>query len=422
MADSVETPAADVSPYLKQARIRDYPPLRDAGVNFKPGLNIIIGPNGSGKTRFIELVSKLIHPYQVHERGTECELELGGYDGRLTITFHEPEQDPDPLVSQYGPTPPLEVRVQAEASSGSSDDFLSAIREAGLDYRHLYPILAHHGVPLKGLPLVDASATFAFGEMGRIRLDPPFGSSPEAAPLLVGEIFNAFTLVNAKRPRRVNGKAVPAPSTAEAQALTERIVTAYLAFLNPFLKQHSPIGEVRLSRPYQIFENLAQRETLVKGLVFEYLVAASWLPFEALSDGTKRILYLISQLVMPWATSASSITTPPNFSLHIPVRIIFLEEPELGIHPVQLAKLLSLIKEVAQTQQVIMTTHAPQVLDMLGADELDRITICSLDPEKGTQFHKLTEAKQEQARVYMKEVGFLSDYWRYSYLEETEAK
>lgn len=114
----------------------------------------------------------------------------------------------------------------------------------------------------------------------------------------------------------------------------------------------------------------------------------------------------------------------PNVSLDVSNRakIIFLEEPELGIHPHQLHRLLSLIREVSSKSQIIMTTHAPQVLDMLGANELDRITVCSLDPEKGTQFHKLTEEKQEQARVYMQEVGFLSDYWRYSYLEETEAE
>ena len=113
---------------------------------------------------------------------------------------------------------------------------------------------------------------------------------------------------------------------------------------------------------------------------------------------------------------------PTPFALEIPVRIIFLEEPELGIHHSQLHKLLQLIREVSRENQVILTTHAPQVLDMLAADELDRITVCSLDPEKGTQFHKLSEEKQEQARVYMKEVGFLSDYWRYSYLEASEAE
>jgi len=107
---------------------------------------------------------------------------------------------------------------------------------------------------------------------------------------------------------------------------------------------------------------------------------------------------------------------------HVQPKIIFLEEPELGIHPKQLTKLLNLIREVSKENQVIMTTHSPQVLDMLTEKELDRITVCTLDPKKGTQFHKLSPAKQKDARGYLKTTGFLSDYWRYSYLEETEAE
>lgn len=98
-------------------------------------------------------------------------------------------------------------------------------------------------------------------------------------------------------------------------------------------------------------------------------------------------------------------------------RIILLEEPELGIHPHQLHKLLNLIREVSREHQVILTTHAPQVLDMLGKKELDRISVCEVTTKKGTQFRKLSRTKQAQARIYMQETGFLSDYWRYSYLE-----
>ena len=201
-----------------------------------------------------------------------------------------------------------------------------------------------------------------------------------------------------------------------------QVFTSYLDFLNPYLAQYSPIGQMRLSNTFQVYDNTAQQEILIKGLVLEYSIAGNWLPFSALSDGTKRILYLITQLLMPSAHFEQQQSASPNFKLHTSSRTILLEEPELGIHHSQLHSLLQLIREVSVESQIIMTTHAPQVLDMLGPNELDRITICTLDPEKGTQFHKLTEEKQEQARVYMKEVGFLSDYWRYSYLEETEAE
>ena len=108
---------------------------------------------------------------------------------------------------------------------------------------------------------------------------------------------------------------------------------------------------------------------------------------------------------------------PVSFTLANPARIIFLEEPELGIHPDQLQKLLNLIRQVSREHQVILTTHAPQVLDMLAKDELDRITVCELNPEKGTQFRKLSAAKKAKAKAYMKGEGYLSDFWRFSDLE-----
>lgn len=101
-------------------------------------------------------------------------------------------------------------------------------------------------------------------------------------------------------------------------------------------------------------------------------------------------------------------------------RIIFIEEPELGIHPDQLHKLLQFLREQSEKHQLIITTHSPQVLDMLKDDELDRITICELDEKKGTQFRKLKKAQIATAKKYMNtEPGmFLSDYWRYGSLEE----
>ncbi len=139
-----------------------------------------------------------------------------------------------------------------------------------------------------------------------------------------------------------------------------------------------------------------------------------------LSDGTKRLVYTVAELLAPQSVGLNKTTN--EIGVYDRRKIIFLEEPELGIHPKQLTKLLNLIREISKENQVIMTTHSPQVLDMLSEKELDRITICELDPKKGTQFHKLTQKKQKQAREYMKEVGFLSDYWRYSFLEETEAE
>ena len=80
-------------------------------------------------------------------------------------------------------------------------------------------------------------------------------------------------------------------------------------------------------------------------------------------------------------------------------------------------KLLQFIREQSREKQIILTTHSPQVLDILEPDELDRIIICSYDKEKGTQLNHLTQKQMDKAAKYMKEEAFLSDYWRFSDLE-----
>ena len=129
------------------------------------------------------------------------------------------------------------------------------------------------------------------------------------------------------------------------------------------------------------------------------------------------MFYIVSELVLPNGTVVKVNDEETLVSREID-RIILLEEPELGIHPDQLHKLLLFLREQSEKHQLIITTHSPQVLDMLNEDELDRITICELDENKGTQFRKLKKAQIATAKKYMKEVGFLSDYWRYGSLEE----
>ena len=127
------------------------------------------------------------------------------------------------------------------------------------------------------------------------------------------------------------------------------------------------------------------------------------------------MFYIISEII---SSSLYFSVGQRNFASG-PDIIILLEEPELGIHPDQLHKLLQFLREQSEKHQLIITTHSPQVLDMLHEDELDRITICELDEKKGTQFRKLKKAQIATAKKYMKEEGlFLSDYWRYGSLEE----
>lgn len=407
------------SPYLKQALIRNHAPLRDVKVYLKQGLNIIIGPNGVGKTRFLDLTSYLTNVYGTPKRGLGCELVLA-YDQDIRVSFRQLIQSKERTEIFLDDKAIVEtVILYGIKESSSTDGLFEALWDVGLKAPLYEVVLAQHGTPLQQLPFVDLPATLTFGKTFAMRIE----HENEAVefmrwPLLIRAILGAIRISFAQnRQYERTNQSADSLSAEYVRNEVERIITAYLSFLSSFLADYSPIEQIRLSKTYQVYDNSIHKEVLVKGLVLEYYLSGSWLPFEALSDGTKRMLYLISQLVMPTATFDKQAAPPAPLSLQIPFRIIFLEEPELGIHPDQLQKLLSLIREVSREHQVIMTTHSPQVLNMLTTKELDRITICELDPKKGTQFRKLSPAKRAKAKAYMQNDSYLSDFWLYSNLE-----
>ena len=414
----------EAAPYLKQVLVRDYAPLRNAMATFKRGLNIIIGKNGAGKTRFLTLVSELadLHEQKRHFFGVGCRVVFGGVFGGEDETAVEFEQE---AHDDLGIEPlNVVVRMPKQVKDTASDNYVDFLWEANAinGFLALYsPILIRHGTPTSGLPILDENAELLLEKRsvtlqlkgGPKRIDELSSQFVQAMlRTIVTLIRNGFTVLN--------GVPVP-PMTAEAvRHHIARLVGVYTERLNYSLPLYSPVQAVRCSDYFQVLYQASQDRYTIKGLVLEYQLNGEWLSFGTLSDGTKRLVYMVAEMLAPESVTLNKTTD--EIVVADMKKIIFLEEPELGIHPAQLTKLLSLIREVSRENQIIMTTHAPQVLDVLSEKELDRIIICDLNPQKGTQFHKLNAAKKKQAREYMKEVGFLSDYWRYSYLEETEAQ
>ena len=143
------------------------------------------------------------------------------------------------------------------------------------------------------------------------------------------------------------------------------------------------------------------------------------MPFSSLSDGTKRLFYIISEV---FENDENTHVRPTNIGKYEGQnqisRIILIEEPELGIHPHQFHKLMEFLKLEAQNKQIIITTHSPQALDAINSNELSRIVIAySTSSKEGTKLRHLNENEIVKANEYIKE-DFLSDYWLYSDLEK----
>lgn len=408
-------------PYIKRAHLRNVPPLRDVKVDFKPGLNIIIGKNGSGKTNFMKLLSELVDLHEGKFRGIGSKVDFTIDKEEIEIAFKESKLSKKAGRMQMpARNLPLSITAFGNAETAEAENPFIAIVALlasgrfgrwGVGYDVL-PIW--HGLPNHQLLVIDRGTDFLFDASGGMSIM----DGPEMQWQQLGVLERV--LINSMVPYDVGSPANHFASTDSGvvhKFITTRI-NIHLTELNAYLPTYSPIECVRLGEQFQVYANSARDELMVKGLMLEYLVGGDWLPFSALSDGTKRIFYLVGELVTKSRIFEDELNEgPTDFDND---KIIFLEEPELGIHPDQLQLLLQLIREVSNEHQVIMTTHSPQTLDMLRVQELDRITICEFIPGKGTQMRKLSPAKKAKAKAYLRDSGFLSEFWRFSNLEDPD--
>jgi len=412
-----------MSPYLKQVRVRDFPPLRNAKVDFKPGLNIIIGKNGAGKTRFLSLLNNISNLYQEHFSGVGCELTISGKH-EINVKFKDKKSKKNRVDTEYPLSAPMSLSIESSYDNKTikSDTIEEAAEDLiGINELSYTSLFIQHGIPNTGLPIIGEGLEVTIrgrtvrinsssGDKSLFELEGRFART--VLRTIIGTIRNGFTVRN--------GTPVAPITAGNLKSLIVQITEAYCERLNNYLSIYSPIQLARFSELFQVYYNEINDEYIIKGLVLEYKLQNQevWLPFNALSDGTKRAFYLISELTLP--TSVSINKERKRVFIKDNEKLIFLEEPELGIHPHQLHLLSILIREVSREHQVIMTTHSPQVLDMLSKTELDRITICELDPEKGTQFRKLSAKRKAKAKAYMQHDSYLSDFWRFSNLEDPE--
>lgn len=421
--NDLQDPPVQVPPYIRRVNIHDHAPLRNVKVDFKRGLNIIIGHNGVGKTRFLSLLNDLadLQENKKHFKGAECQLTFGGvFTEQTSVTVEFEAYSAAMLEAEELAWDIVKWELPGVKLTNSYSDYLFEARTVRDFLGAFPPVFIAHGTPSSGLPILDESAELVLEKRGtsilmndRSRRIDELNSrfSQAVVRSIVRLIRNGFTVLN--------GVPVPPPTPDMVRQWVVKIMEEYTGFLSRILPLYSPVQAVRCNDYFQVYHQETQDQFAIKGLILEYQVNEEWLSFRMLSDGTKRLVYLVSDIFAPDYVALNKQTNETTVYAR-QQKTVLLEEPELGIHPDQLQKLLGFIREVSKQQQVILTTHSPQVLDMLDKNELDRITICELDPKKGTQFRKLSAAKKAKAKAYMQNDSYLSDFWRFSNLEDPD--
>ena len=111
---------------------------------------------------------------------------------------------------------------------------------------------------------------------------------------------------------------------------------------------------------------------------------------EHFSDGTLRFIAL-----------ATLFLQPPKL---LP-QVIFVDEPELGLHPQAVDVLASMVKQATESTQVIMATQSPRLLDSFDYKD---IIVAEKDRETGcTMLDRLDE---DEVKVWLEDYS-LSQIW-----------
>jgi AAA15 family ATPase/GTPase len=383
--------------YISRVHLKGYKSIRDLEIDFKAGLNIIIGPNGSGKTNFLEFLEMIIrriilrNPFE-----SEATFDFKGNDivtNKLKLTINNDNTELSlphmrfNVESEVYRNGELELKmsgVTSEFSAFNSEPIFEQIE--GTRLKDQTPFIEKLDFENPLTKYFDNINDYYLVYRNNI-LSGWGGTSGYAINKY--HTFSIGTLIDTTIPRKLKSK-----------AFTLKVKDTLIKNL----KRFSPIENIEIDTTSAEETKISDSEIRISNLNLLFTINGQKFRWVNLSDGTKRLFYIITSV------------------LQQNTQVIFLEEPELGIHPDQLFRLMDFLKEQSETKQIIITTHAPEALNILEKNELDRIVVTRYDTEKGTQMHHLSPKKTKKGQIYMVKVGHLSDFWVHSNLEEYEAE
>lgn len=199
---------------------------------------------------------------------------------------------------------------------------------------------------------------------------------PESYPQLtyLGNLFSRLRLFTEWNLGR--RAAVRSPQSADLPGDFLSEDAANLALVLSDLEQHRDVRKTIRDQLEKFCPSIEDFSIKVYGGTVQLFIHEKGLrepvPASRLSDGTLRFLCLLAILCHP---------EPPP--------LIWLEEPELGLHPDIIPVLADLLLEASSRTQLLVTTHSDILVDAL-SEHPESILVCERGPE-GTSLRRLEQ-------------------------------
>ncbi len=134
------------------------------------------------------------------------------------------------------------------------------------------------------------------------------------------------------------------------------------------------------------------------------LLNPQWIKLQWVENGNREYVFgpeHFSDGILRFIALATLFLQPPEL---LP-QVIFVNEPELGLHPQAIDVLASMVKKAAESTQVIMATQSPRLLDSF---EYKDIIVAEKDKETGCTM--LNRLKEDDVKIWLEDYS-LSQVW-----------
>ena len=375
----------------------------DGFLSFAPGspalelepLNVLIGPNASGKSNLIEAFELL--------RSTPTDFAAAIRDGggpREWIWKGQPRVGSatmETVLAKENPArDPLRHRLEFSTVQNRVEVLDEAIEELKPRPGEMEPFFYYrfqHGNPVINIRQSEGDDRRAERRLRREdfrstqsvlaqRKDPDL--YPEVT--WVGNQFREMQLFREWTFGRFGALRTPQPADLPGDRLLPNASNLALV-LNEIEHRDGTHFNAALRRFFPRFKRMTTR--VAGGTVQFYLHESdidSPIPATRLSDGTIRFIAILAILLAP---------DPPSF--------VCIEEPELGLHPDAVAQMAELLVEASSRMQLVVTTHSESLVSAL-TECPDAVITCER-PGPATTLHRLDPGLDPE---HLK--GWLNDY------------
>ncbi|MEG3971881.1 AAA family ATPase [Microcoleus sp. B3-A4] len=399
--------------FIRTLRLKNFLSYGSEGeeIELQP-LNVLIGPNASGKSNLIDAVGIL----QSTPNDINTPFRQGGGIGEWLWKGDEKNSNNIPTATIEAtvdyPEEPIPLRYQISFTMVGQkleivDEAVENEEKFGPSYKDVYFFYRYqNGNPVLNIRKVSEEGTSTYTNRGErhLRRDEINPSQsvlsqkqdkdfyPELAYLNNQfsniRIYREWNLGRYTPPRK------PQPSDLPNDFLEEDASNLAHVLLDLDFQGIKPLLIEQLQKFYEAVGDITARlegstiQTFLRDKKFKRAIPAT-----RLSDGTLRYLCLLTLLCHP---------SPPP--------LICIEEPELGLHPDILSTVAELLIAASKRTQIIVTTHSDALVSGL-SEVPESVLVCE---QNNTGSH-LRRLEPQQLKKWLEKYT-LGDLWRMGHI------